>query len=141
MLNVALISPFSPGATSFLASAAVVQPQEGFTALIWMGASPLFSYLKTATALVAPRSGFRSTSVFSKTNAACVIAATAKKRTPRNQIRLPFMGESKMENAGGVKRSASASAQARQRQTARRNTPGSAVQRSSRESDQKAIQP
>ena len=30
----AMIVPFSPGATSFLASAAVVQPQEGFTALM-----------------------------------------------------------------------------------------------------------
>src|SRR3979411_1026078 len=100
MLNVAVISPFSPGATSFLASAAVVQPQEGFTALIWTGASPLFSYLKTATALEAPRSGFRSMLVFSKPNAACIVVATAKQRTPRNQILLPFMGESKMENSG-----------------------------------------
>ena len=34
MLKVAVISPFSPGATSFFASAAVVQPQEGRTALM-----------------------------------------------------------------------------------------------------------
>src|SRR5205823_1230099 len=94
MLKVAVISPFSPGATSFFASAAVVQPQEGRTALMWTGVSPLFSYLKTATACAAPRSGLRSTSVFSKTNEACTEAAMEKQRL-ENKRRLPFMREAK----------------------------------------------
>ena len=34
MLNVAVISPFSPGATSFFARAAVVQPHDGLTCLM-----------------------------------------------------------------------------------------------------------
>src|SRR2546423_7593082 len=97
MLNVAVISPFSPGATSFFANAAVVQPQEGFTALMCTGVSPLFWYLNTASTFEAPSSGFRSSSVFSKTKAACDEARAKKQSALENKSRLAFIGESKRE--------------------------------------------
>src|SRR2546421_9644782 len=102
ILNVAVISPFSPGATSFFANAAVVQPQEGFTALMCTGVSPLFWYLNTASTFEAPSSGFRSSSVFSKTKAACDEATAKKQSALENKSRLAFIGESKRENARGV---------------------------------------
>src|SRR3954471_21159668 len=95
MLKVAVISPFSPGATSFLGRAAVVQPQEGRTALMWTGVLPLFSYLKTASTLDAPISGFRSSSFFSNTRAACAETATKKQSALENRSRLPFMRKAK----------------------------------------------
>src|SRR5256714_1964705 len=95
ILNVAVISPFSPGATAFDARAAVVQPHDGFTALMWTGASPLFSYLKTASTFDAPSSGCRSSSVFSKTSAAGAEATRKRQRAPENKNRWPFMEESK----------------------------------------------
>src|SRR4051794_32651789 len=102
MLKVAVISPFSPGPTCFCPCAVVVQPHEGRTDLIKTGASPLFSYLKTASTFEAPISGCRSSSLFSKTSAAGAEAATRKQSAVENKIRLPFMGQSKREKAAAV---------------------------------------
>src|SRR6478672_1684965 len=102
MLKVALISPFSPGATSFFASAAVVHPHDGRTDLMCTGVSPLFSYLKTAIAFVAFSSGFRSSSVFSKTSEAWLDVATKTARALENKNRLAFMGRKQTENQESV---------------------------------------
>src|SRR5207248_8471646 len=61
-------------ATSFFCNAATVQPQEVRGAdLKWIGASPLFWYLKTPTAVASPTVGCNSISVFSQTSSACAV--------------------------------------------------------------------
>ena len=70
MLNVATISPLAPGATGSAGGAAVVQPQDGRTVMIFTGLSPLFVYLKCATAVASVILGCNSTNGFSQTSAA-----------------------------------------------------------------------
>src|SRR3954469_3648824 len=50
MVKVAVISPDSPGGTSFDFNVATVQPHDVLTELMWIGFEPVFLYLKCATA-------------------------------------------------------------------------------------------
>src|SRR5713226_7209466 len=70
MLNVAVISPFSPGATWSFCDCAVVQPHDACTDLKCTGVVPTFSYLKCATACLSPIAGCRSAVVCSHFNSA-----------------------------------------------------------------------
>src|SRR4030095_4488903 len=83
ILKVAVISPLSLGPTSSFASAAVVHPQEGCTEVIFTGLSPVFLYLKCATAVLSAKPGCKSTSVVSQVSAACAGTTIAKTRASK----------------------------------------------------------
>src|SRR5207249_254502 len=81
MLKVAVISPFSPGATCSFCVCAVVQPQEAWTDVKWTGVLPTFSYLKCATACLSPSAGCKSTEVCSHFSSARAPWASAVNAT------------------------------------------------------------
>src|SRR5450432_1164394 len=91
MLNVATISPLPPGATGSFGGAAVVQPQEGCTWVILIGLSPVFLYLKCATAVLSDRVGCKSTSGFSQTRAARAENPSARTRPITENRRRVFI--------------------------------------------------
>src|SRR5690348_4499883 len=70
MLKVAVISPLSLGSTTSFFNAAVVQPQEAWTEVIFTALSPVFLYLKCATAVLSLIEGWRSASLLSHVSAA-----------------------------------------------------------------------
>src|SRR5215468_7709601 len=71
MLNVAVISPLSPGGTSSFCVCAVVQPQEAWTDLKCTGVLPVFSYLKWPIACLSFAAGCSSIMVCSHFSSAC----------------------------------------------------------------------
>src|SRR4051812_2405697 len=89
MVNVATISPLSPGAIGSFGGAATVQPQELCASVIPIGLSPVFLYLKCATAVLSDRVGCNSTSGFSQTRAARAGNASAR-TTPKEEKRTRF---------------------------------------------------
>src|SRR5439155_893532 len=103
VFRVATISPFSPGSTSFFARAAVVQPHEVFTALIWIFLSPLFWYLKVATAVSEPGGGFNSSSLFSQASCACAPVEMDRKSAPRRALVERFISGTEKANRLDVK--------------------------------------
>src|SRR6476620_7007529 len=98
MLKVAVISPLSLGATISLAKAAVVQPQEAWTEVIFTGLSPVFLYLKWATAVLSVSDGCRSAEVVSQVRVAVAVWATKPSRLTRERTLNFFIVAVQKEN-------------------------------------------